>query len=59
MCKQCDNPIPYAEAMRLIDGRFGTVNAPIAKRNLERLMDCYQREGRFCLPNKRQIGGTR
>ena len=59
MCKQCDKPIPYAEAMRLIDGRFGTVNAPIAKRNLERLMDWYQWEGRFRLPKKRQIGGTR
>ena len=34
MCKQCDKPIPYAEAMRLIDSRFGTVNAPVAKRNL-------------------------
>ena len=34
MCKQCDNLIPYAEAMRLIDDRFGTVNAVVAKRNL-------------------------
>ena len=59
MCKQCGKPIPYAEVMRLIDSRFGTVNAPIAKRNLERLMDWYQREGRFRLPKKRQIGGTR
>lgn len=59
MCKQCDKPIPYAEAMRLIDSRFGTVNAPIAKRNLERMMDWYQRKGRFRLPKKQQIGGTR
>ena len=58
MCK-CDKPVPYAEAMRLIDSRFGTVNAAVAKRNLERMMDWYQREGRFCLPKKRQIGGTR
>ena len=34
MCKQCDKPVPYAEAMRLIDDRFGTVNAAVAKRNL-------------------------
>ena len=52
MCKQCDKPIPCAEAMRLIDSRFGTVNAPIAKRNLQRMMDWYQREGRFRLPKK-------
>ena len=45
MCKQCDNLIPYAEAMRLIDDRFGTVNAAVAKRNLERMMEWYQREG--------------
>ena len=50
MCKQCDKPIPYAEAMRLIDSRFGTVNAPVAKRNLERMMEWYQREGKYRLP---------
>ena len=50
MCKQCDKPIPYAEAMRLIDSRFGTVNAAVAKRSLEGMMGWYQREGRFRLP---------
>ena len=61
MCKQCDNPIPYAEAMRLIDSRFGTVNAPVAKRNLERMMEWYQRDGQTRLPKKgdQPIGGSR
>ena len=57
MCKQSDKPIPYAEAMRLIDGRFGTVNAPLAKRNLERMMEWYHREGKYSLPKKSDIGG--
>ena len=57
MCKQSDKPIPYAEAMRLIAGRFGTVNAPLAKRNLERMMNWYQREGKYRLPKKGDIGG--
>ena len=52
MCKHCDKPISYAETMRLIDSRFGTVNAPIAKRNLERMMEWYQREGKYSLPKK-------
>ena len=50
MCKQADKPIPYAEAMRLIESRFGTVNASIAKRNLNRLLNWYQREGKTHLP---------
>ena len=49
---EAEKPIPYAEAMRQIDSRFGTVNAPIAKRNLELMMDWYLREGRFRLPKK-------
>ena len=52
MCKQCDKPIPYTEAMRLIDSRFGTVNAPIAKRNLDRLLEWYHRVGKHRLLKK-------
>ncbi len=51
-CKCGEKPIPYAEAIRLIESRFGTVNALIAKRNLERLMEWYQREGRFNIPKR-------
>ena len=49
-CKCKEEPITYAEAMRLIDSRFGSVNAPIAKRNLDRMLDWYQRVGQFQHP---------
>ena len=58
MCKKADKPIPYAEAMRLIDSRFGTVNALIAKRNLDRLLDWYQREGKYRLPQQLSTGAA-
>ena len=51
-CKCKEKPITYAEAMRLIDSRFGSVNAPIAKRSLDLMLDWYHREGRFNLPKK-------
>ena len=46
-CKCKEEPITYAEAMRLIEIRFGSENAPIAKRNLDRMLDWYQRVGQF------------
>ena len=60
-CNQSEKPITYAEAMRLIESRFGTVNAPIAKRNLEMLMQWYRREGRYSIPKRSEQlnGGTR
>ena len=51
-CKDGEKPITHAEAMRLIESRFGRVNAPIAKRNLEAMMAWYQEEGRFTLPRR-------
>ena len=51
-CKQGEKPIGYAEAMRQIESRFGTENAPIAKRNLERLMQWCQREGKHTIPKR-------
>ena len=51
-CKCKEEPITYAEAMRLIEIRFGSENAPIAKRNLDRMLDWYQRVGQFRHPKK-------
>ena len=51
-CKSGEKPISYAESMRLIERRFGTENAPIAKRNLERLMQWYQQEGKHTIPKR-------
>ena len=61
MCKQTEKPIPYAEAMRLIDSRFVPVNAPIAKRNLARMMEWRQRkqENRLLKTGDQPIGGSR
>ena len=52
-CRDGEQPITHAEAMRLIESRFGHENALRAKRNLERMMAWYHREGRFNLPNRR------